>query len=153
MQALGQALASFPSPSHTAEDGGHVDWEGADFAILDICDTLRLMRAEPSLLKYLDALVGLRESPFLPRCKQLTRLRLQAELYALTQARLPSSPQPVSQGLILPISARRPCILQGCSRRLTSPGLAPLPLSRRCNCLCQHSLSTTSQAGAGIHID
>ncbi|CAL5225631.1 g8487 [Coccomyxa viridis] len=83
--ALSQALASFPSVSHTAEDGGHVDWEGADFAILDICDTLRLMRAEPSLLKYLDALVGLRESPFLPRCKQLTRLRLQAELYALTQ--------------------------------------------------------------------
>ena len=35
--------------------------------------------------RYLDALVGLRESPFLPRCKQLTRLRLQAELYALTQ--------------------------------------------------------------------
>ena len=88
LQALSQALASFPSVSHTAEDGGHVDWEGADFAILDICDTLRLMRAEPSLLKYLDALVGLRESPFLPRCKQLTRLRLQAELYALTQVRL-----------------------------------------------------------------
>ena len=88
MQALGQALASFPSPTHTAEDGGHVDWEGADFAISDICDTLRLMRAEQSLLKYLDALVGLRESPFLPRCKQLTRLRLQAELYALTQVRV-----------------------------------------------------------------
>ena len=35
--------------------------------------------------RYLDALVGLRESPFLPRCKQLTRLRLEAELYALTQ--------------------------------------------------------------------
>ena len=51
MQELGQALASFPSPLHTAEDGGHVDWEGADFAISDICDTLRLMRAEPSLLK------------------------------------------------------------------------------------------------------
>ena len=28
-----------------------MDWEGADFAISDICDTLRLMRAEPSLLK------------------------------------------------------------------------------------------------------
>ena len=51
LQELGQALASFPSPIHTAEDGGHVDWEGADFAISDICDTLRLMRAEPSLLK------------------------------------------------------------------------------------------------------
>ena len=51
MQSLGQALASFPSPSHTAEDGGHVDWEGADFAISDICDTLRVMRAEASLLK------------------------------------------------------------------------------------------------------
>ena len=51
VQSLGQALASFPSPSHTAEDGGHVDWEGADFAISDICDTLRVMRAEASLLK------------------------------------------------------------------------------------------------------
>jgi hypothetical protein len=51
MQELGNALASFPSPVHTAEDGGHVDWEGADFAISHICDTLRLMRAEPSLLK------------------------------------------------------------------------------------------------------
>lgn len=50
-QTLGQALAAFPSPSHTAEDGGHVDWEGADVAISDICDTLRLMRAEQSLLK------------------------------------------------------------------------------------------------------
>ena len=39
--------------------------------------------------RYLDALVGLRESPFLPRCKQLTRLRLQAELYALTQVGIP----------------------------------------------------------------
>ena len=95
-QALGQVLASFPSPSHTAEDGGHVDWEGADFAILDICDTLRLMRAEPSLLKYLDALVGLRDSPFLPRCRQLTRLRLQAELYALTQVRPPDLDRVVS---------------------------------------------------------
>ena len=101
MQALGQVLASFPSPSHTAEDGGHVDWEGADFAILDVCDTLRLMRAEPSLLKYLDALVGLRESPFLPRCKQLTRLRLQAELYALTQVRAPDLHETVSGAVIM----------------------------------------------------
>jgi hypothetical protein len=51
IQELGQALASFPSPSHTAEEGGHVDWEGADFVIGDVCDTLRLMRAEHSLLK------------------------------------------------------------------------------------------------------
>lgn len=50
-QALGQALASFPSPGHTAEDGGHVDWEGANFVIGDVCDTLRMMRAEHSLLK------------------------------------------------------------------------------------------------------
>ncbi len=35
--------------------------------------------------RYLDALVGLRESPFLSRCKRITRLRLQAELYSLTQ--------------------------------------------------------------------
>jgi hypothetical protein len=52
VQALGQALASFPSPGHTAEDGGHVDWEGADFVIGDVCDTLRMMRAEHSLLKW-----------------------------------------------------------------------------------------------------
>ncbi|CAL8466912.1 g6448 [Coccomyxa elongata] len=83
--ALGQALASFPSPGHTAEDGGHVDWEGANFVIGDVCDTLRMMRAEHSLLKYLDALVGLKDSPFFQRCKRITRLRLQAELYSLTQ--------------------------------------------------------------------
>jgi len=53
---LGQALASFPSPGHTAEDGGHVDWEGADFVIGDVCDTLRMMRAEHSLLKCVLAL-------------------------------------------------------------------------------------------------
>ena len=35
--------------------------------------------------RYLDALVGLRDSPFLMRCKRITRLRLQAELYSLTQ--------------------------------------------------------------------
>lgn len=51
VQSLGHALASFPAPGHTAEDGGHVDWEGADFVIGDVCDTLRLMRAERSLLK------------------------------------------------------------------------------------------------------
>ena len=28
-----------------------MDWEGADFTISDICDTLRVMRAEASLLK------------------------------------------------------------------------------------------------------
>ena len=33
----------------------------------------------------MDALVGLRDSPFLTRCKRITRLRLQAELYSLTQ--------------------------------------------------------------------
>lgn len=57
-QELGQALASFPSPSHTAEEGGHVDWEGADFVIGDVCDTLRLMRAEHSLLKYAQLLLS-----------------------------------------------------------------------------------------------
>ena len=51
MQSLGQYLAAFPAPGHTAEEGGHTDWEGADYAIGDICDTLRLMRAQRSLLK------------------------------------------------------------------------------------------------------
>ena len=35
--------------------------------------------------RYLRALEGLRDSPFLARCKRTTRLRLQAELYSLTQ--------------------------------------------------------------------
>lgn len=35
--------------------------------------------------RYLDALVGLKDSPFFPRCKRITKLRLQAELYGLTQ--------------------------------------------------------------------
>ena len=40
------------------------------------------------MCRYLDALVGLRDSPFLTRCKRITRLRLQAELYSLTQVPL-----------------------------------------------------------------
>ncbi|KAK9822986.1 hypothetical protein WJX81_000828 [Elliptochloris bilobata] len=81
---LGRALAGFPAPSGAAE-GARADGEGADFVITTVTDTMHLMREEQSLLRYLHALAGLRDSPFLARCKRTTRLRLQAELYSLTQ--------------------------------------------------------------------
>ena len=48
---------------------------------------MHALRGRQRLRRYLHALKGLRDSPFLARCKRTTRLRLQAELYSLTQAR------------------------------------------------------------------
>lgn len=61
--------------------------------------------------RYLDALVGLKDSPFLPRCKRITRLRLQAELYSLTQASLS---QASTANLTKPDALFLPIEVQGC---------------------------------------
>ena len=69
------------------------------------------MQPSPLVSRYLDALVGLRESPFLSRCKRITRLRLQAELYSLTQ--VPCCSSRVWGPQCAPSSDQAPCRWQG----------------------------------------
>ena len=39
-QALKEALADFPSPSHTLEQGGHQAGEAAEFVVAEVTDTI-----------------------------------------------------------------------------------------------------------------
>jgi hypothetical protein len=74
-QSLGHYLAAFPAPGHTAEEGGHTDWEGADYAIGDVCDTLRLMREQRSLLKRAPV-ASVPLSPSIPLLQLLLKVRV-----------------------------------------------------------------------------
>ncbi len=86
VQGLCTALECMPVPDATVQNGGHVPGEGADFVLTEVTDTLRKMKAEGSLLKYLSALMTMKYSPYMPPTKKITKLRLQAELYSLTSA-------------------------------------------------------------------
>lgn len=82
------SLGVFPSPHHTLEASGgvHVAGEGADFAVDRITDTLsKEVRTEAGLLRYLHMLMALRGRPHLALLSTATRVRLQGEMYLLTQ--------------------------------------------------------------------
>ena len=65
MQGLCSALENMPVPGHTVTAGGHDPGEGADFVLTEVTETLQKTRAHASLLKYLSALLSLRDSPYL----------------------------------------------------------------------------------------
>lgn len=75
-----------PVPDATVQNGGHVAGEGSDFVLTEVTDTLQKMKAEGSLLRYLSALMTMKYSPYMATTKQITKLRLQAELYSLTSS-------------------------------------------------------------------
>ncbi|PSC73443.1 K(+)-stimulated pyrophosphate-energized sodium pump [Micractinium conductrix] len=79
-------LGEFPSPHHTLEAGGHLAGEGADFAVDRITDTLsKEIRTEQGLLRSLRMLMALRGRPHLALLSTATRVRLQGEVYLLSQ--------------------------------------------------------------------
>ncbi|KAL4424031.1 hypothetical protein ABPG75_001332 [Micractinium tetrahymenae] len=79
-------LGEFPSPHHTLEAGGHLAGEGTDFAVDRMTDTLsKEIRTEQALLRYLRMLMALRGRPHLGLLRTATRVRLQGELYLLSQ--------------------------------------------------------------------
>lgn len=79
-------LAEFPSPHHTLEAGGHLAGEGTDFAVDRLTDAMsKEIRAEQALLRYLRMLLALRGRPHLALLRTATRVRLQGELYMLSQ--------------------------------------------------------------------
>ncbi|KAK9805743.1 hypothetical protein WJX73_004906 [Symbiochloris irregularis] len=86
-EELAAAIDHFPGPDqrharHRLSNGHR--GEGADMLVGELADTLRQMRTEASLLRYLKALLALQRSTFLTHTRRITRIRLQAELYSLT---------------------------------------------------------------------
>lgn len=95
--ALVASLAEFPSPSPPSPDADPVAGEGADFLIDRIVDVLsREVRSEAAVIKYLEALGGLRRSSHFSSLRTSTRIRLQGELYSLTQ---PGGPRYASRAV------------------------------------------------------
>lgn len=80
------ALEKMPVPDATVQNGGHKPGEGANFVLTEVTDTLQKVKAQGSLLRYLDALIALKYSPYLATTQTVTKLRLQAELYSLTSS-------------------------------------------------------------------
>ena len=80
-QELTEALNHFPGPDqrHACErlEADH-EGEGADLVVGELADTLRQMRTEASLLRYLSALRAVQRSAFLQHTRRITRIRLQA---------------------------------------------------------------------------
>lgn len=75
-QELPDALRRFPG-THQGQQAGHDEGEGADMVVGELADTLRHMRTEAALLRYLSALRALQGSPFLGHTRRITRIRLQ----------------------------------------------------------------------------
>ncbi|KAI7841005.1 hypothetical protein COHA_005233 [Chlorella ohadii] len=80
-------LGEFPAPQRPPEvTSAHLAGEGADFALDQIVDTIsKEIRAEGALLRYLHTLLCLRGRPHLALATTATRVRLQGELYLLSQ--------------------------------------------------------------------
>lgn len=87
-------VSTFPSPESEYEEGK--DAQDADFLFSHITDTLRAIKTEPGLVRYLSALTGLKECRQLRELETVTRLRLQAELYSLTS---PGGPRYASRDI------------------------------------------------------
>lgn len=86
MERFPHPAIPFPSP-RGAPSTRYEQYAGADFAIDRIIDALaKDIRSEAAVLKYLRALMALKRSPYLQEgIRTSTRIRLQGELYALTQ--------------------------------------------------------------------
>ncbi len=94
---LVRALRDFPPPSAPAPGTAPVPGEGADFVVDRVVDMLaREVRAEPAMLRYLRAVTAMKESPWLKNIRTSTRVRLQGELYSLTQ---PGGPRYASRAV------------------------------------------------------
>lgn len=78
---MDDALEQFPSLQHTAQEHKHVPFEGADYLINQVITTMRRVRTEGGLLRYLGALQGLHAAA-LASLRTTTRLSLQARLAA-----------------------------------------------------------------------
>ena len=98
LQGLPRALEHVPVPHAAHQNGDHKPGAGANFVLTEVTDTLQKIKAEGSLLKYLNALIALKYSPYLATTHTVTKLRLQAELYSLTSSGGPRYlPRPVNQ--------------------------------------------------------
>ena len=86
MQGFCSAMENMPVPRRI---GSHVPGQGTDFVLTEVTDTLRNMKSQNSLLKYLSVLLTLKRSPYLATARKVTRLRLQGELYNLTSSGFP----------------------------------------------------------------
>ena len=86
IQGLCRAFETMPVPDTTLSNNGHVPGAAADFALTEVTDTLRKIKSDRSLLKYLSALNELKYSPYLAATKRTTKLRLQSELHSLTSS-------------------------------------------------------------------
>jgi len=94
---LGSALRDFPPPAPPSPGSSPVPGEGADFLLNRIIDVLsKEIRSEAALRRYLEAIASLCGSPFLRTLRTSTRIRLQGELYALTQ---PGGPRYASRAV------------------------------------------------------
>lgn len=69
------SVSCFPSSEVNFED--EADHQDVDFLFGHITDTLRAVKAEPGLVRYLSALTGLKDCVQLKQIKTVTRLRLQ----------------------------------------------------------------------------
>lgn len=76
MQHLDLALEVFPSPD-VPPDSPHTPGEGADFVVSMIVEGLKGIKAEDSLLHYLDAMLDLKGCQHLQALRRSTRLNLQ----------------------------------------------------------------------------
>mmetsp|Transcript_34228 Transcript_34228/g.75951 ORF Transcript_34228/g.75951 Transcript_34228/m.75951 type:complete len:538 (-) Transcript_34228:177-1790(-) len=87
----GGGAASSSSPERKAPS-----WfkpgSGADFLVGEVTDTLGKIRSETGLLHYLRALAALGDSPHFPTLGNITKLRLQSELYSLASPGGPHYP-------------------------------------------------------------
>lgn len=79
LQHLDLALEVFPSPDVHPE-ANHHSGEGADFVMSMIVEALKGLKAEGSLLQYLDALLDLKGCQHLQSLRRATRLNLQVNL-------------------------------------------------------------------------
>lgn len=76
MQSLDLALEVFPAPD-AGESGKHTPGEGADFVVSMITEAMKSIKAERSLLHYLDSLLDLKGCSYLQLLRRSTRLNLQ----------------------------------------------------------------------------
>ena len=78
MQDLRAAIEQFPGPRPKGAQAGPPEGgDSMDLVVGEIVETVRNMRNEASLLRYLRALKALQGALLLPRTRRITRIRLQ----------------------------------------------------------------------------
>lgn len=90
-----EGVDRFPSRYMTS-DVGIKRCRDVDFLFSQFTDTMRAIKAEPGLQRYLKSMAGLKECENLVCIRTVTRLRLEAELYSLTS---PSGPRNASRAV------------------------------------------------------